>query len=196
MTLVYNLTALSVFFNLILPLLLVTLTRLLSPDTFAQYFPMWCAGQHWVLWDLLLCACKCASFLLELHSLAYTPLGQASYLFIILSVYSVISVFLHSFAYSQEFYFSLATLSTMVVMCSAGLSSYYFYHAPGDSPIDVSISALFAGLNGGYFSVCLLLLVTGQPQCLRKAVPSSELELGLSRVMRVPNNSYIEEVES
>ena len=62
MTLVYYLPVLSVFLNLILPLLLVTITRLLRPHTFTEYFPMWCAGQRLVLWDLLLCACKCASF--------------------------------------------------------------------------------------------------------------------------------------
>ena len=105
-------------------------------------------------------------------------------------------MFLHSFVYTQGFYFLLAELSTVMVICSAGLNTYYFYHAPGDSPIDVSISATFVGLNGGYFAVCFLLLVIGQSQCLQKASLPSELELGSSRAMRVPNNSYVEEAES
>ena len=195
LTLVYSIIVISIGFNLLLPLLLVLLTRLLRPDTFEKYFPMWCAGQRLALWDLGLCACKCASFWLELHSLVYTPLGQASYLLVLLTSYSVINVFSHSFTYSGGFYFCLAEISVLVVMSSAGLGSFYFYHSPVDSVMNFPISMVFIGVNGGYFSVCIFLLVTGQLQCFFPH-PAARSDMGLSEIMRVPNNSLLEAGET
>jgi hypothetical protein len=182
LTLVYSIIVVSIGFNMLLPLLLILLTRLLRPDTFEKYFPMWCAGQLLALWDLGLSACKCAGFWLELHSLAYTPLGQASYLLVLLSVYSVVNVFSSSFAYSRGFYFCLAEISVLVVMSSAGLGAFYFYHSPADSVMNFPISMLFIVLNGGYFSVCIFLLATGQLACLLPP-PAARSDMSLSEIM-------------
>ena len=173
----------------LLPMCLALVVRPCFPRAFEVYFPLWSAGQLWKLWDVVQMLCKCTCLWIVLNSISEAPLGQITYAIIGLIGMSVVTVVFQPVAFNQNFYFVLSEFSILIVAISVVASSFYIYSSPDGGVRDVLLSILVCALNGGFFVVCLKLLVFGKAKEKAKAV-RSEVQLE-QEVMRVPNNSFM-----